>query len=413
MDYATIQQAVTAANPHDTIRVDPGTYAEQVTVNKTLTLEGAQHGVDARGRSGPESIVTGVGNGGKTPFYVTANDVTLDGFTVQGATNANQFGFGILLGAGQHGAHVLNNIVQDNIAGLSLANNSTTDQAVIQHNLFKDNNQPGAAQGTGIYTDQFNAGGTLSDVLIDGNTFSGQQDGFGTGSGIGFSSTDATKPATGITISNNVFNGNDRGLYAFSLTASTITDNTFENATGSQTADIRIFEGVNGLTIKCNTLENGAGRAIRVSNAGTGLPNATNITVTLNSISGYPVAGLEVNSGSYTGTLNAQNNWWGAASGPTNPSNPGGTGEKIIAPDNNVNFTPWLITPPGTSTTLFWKDAAGDTLTVDTATGNYTLFLASGGTISGSGARVQNGELKIHDHGSGGEKIDATGPVNG
>jgi hypothetical protein len=38
MNFPTIQAAVTAANPGDTILADAGSYAENVTVNKTLTL---------------------------------------------------------------------------------------------------------------------------------------------------------------------------------------------------------------------------------------------------------------------------------------------------------------------------------------------------------------------------------------
>src|SRR5262249_33164598 len=57
--FATIQAAVNAANPGDTLLADPGVYAESVTVNKSLIIEGAQHGVDARnGRPGAsESIL--------------------------------------------------------------------------------------------------------------------------------------------------------------------------------------------------------------------------------------------------------------------------------------------------------------------------------------------------------------------
>jgi hypothetical protein len=59
LSYATIQEAVNAANPGDTVLADAGTYSESVTINKALTLEGAQHGVDARdGRPGaPESTL--------------------------------------------------------------------------------------------------------------------------------------------------------------------------------------------------------------------------------------------------------------------------------------------------------------------------------------------------------------------
>src|SRR5690349_7939976 len=58
--HASIQAAVNAAAPGDTVRVCPGTYAETVTINKTLTLLGARNGVDARTRAaapGQESVV--------------------------------------------------------------------------------------------------------------------------------------------------------------------------------------------------------------------------------------------------------------------------------------------------------------------------------------------------------------------
>src|SRR5271168_2044516 len=41
-DFSTIQAAVNAAYPGDVIQVDPGIYAEQVTISFSLTLEGAQ-----------------------------------------------------------------------------------------------------------------------------------------------------------------------------------------------------------------------------------------------------------------------------------------------------------------------------------------------------------------------------------
>src|SRR6516225_265411 len=72
--FPTIQAAVNAANPGDTLLADPGTYNESVTVNKSLIIEGNQHGVDAQtGRPGAiESIVDNSGG----PFYITANNVT-------------------------------------------------------------------------------------------------------------------------------------------------------------------------------------------------------------------------------------------------------------------------------------------------------------------------------------------------
>ena len=50
--------------------------------------------------------------------------------------------------------------------------------------------------------------------------------------------------------------------------------------------------------------------------------------------------GLLVDLGSHVGTVNAECNWWNSSTGPTNPNNPGGTGEEVVG---DADFTPWLI----------------------------------------------------------------------
>src|ERR1041385_5697416 len=129
--FTTIQAAINAASPNQVILVCAGTYPELLTgtlnINKTLTLLGAQNTVDARTRGGPESVITDV-NGTR----VNASNVVIDGFTVQTSINPNETGFGIHVSPGVSGTQILNNIIQDNIAGIGFANAGA--QAVIRHN---------------------------------------------------------------------------------------------------------------------------------------------------------------------------------------------------------------------------------------------------------------------------------------
>ena len=336
--FGTIQAAVTFATAGDTINVGGGTFAEAVNVNKQLTLRGNQFGADARaGRTGlpaTETVMDDTANGGRTPFNVSASGVVLDGFTVQGVTDGNQFGFGIILGAGTSGSQVLNNIIQNNIAGISLANATAATPTVVARNLIRSNNQPGPVSGTAIYTDQFNAGGALAGVVIDANDFLANDN-----VAVLLGSTQAGTQS-GVTVSNNTMSGNGNAVLAFNLLNSTVFRNTISGSAGSQ---VLIGGGVNGLTVSENFIQGGATRGVRVGDFGGGSTNQ-NVTITRNSITANPTAGIEIDAtaGAYTGTLNAELNWWGTPTGPTSPANPGGTGDVVTDPAGQVDVVPFL-----------------------------------------------------------------------
>ncbi|HUQ33305.1 MAG TPA: thrombospondin type 3 repeat-containing protein [Pyrinomonadaceae bacterium] len=335
----TLQAAIDKASNGDTVNVEAGIYpyAGVVNVNKTLTLNGAQSGVNARERFEAESILENSGG-----LYVTANDVIIDGFTVQNSTAPAFTGFGIDLGAGTSGAHVINNIIQNNIAGLGLANNPAGNQAVIQHNVFRNNTQPGPASGHGIYTDEYVAGYEigLDDVLIDANYFE-NDNGAVTGTwGIGISNT-GPLAFTNLQIQYNTLvsiSPLSRGMYFYNTHSSSIKANNIRNKTNYA---IGFFSGDDGITIECNIiLENN--RGIYVADASYGLNS--NITAFDNNIAGNTTAGLEVVLGTYAGgagSLKAENNWWNSPTGPTTPTNPGGLGDKIIDLGGVVDYTPF------------------------------------------------------------------------
>ncbi|MCW4007058.1 MAG: right-handed parallel beta-helix repeat-containing protein, partial [Candidatus Bathyarchaeota archaeon] len=79
-DFYDIQLAIDTADSGDVIVVSAGTYAEAVSVTKSVTLLGAKHDVDPAGSldRGGESVISG-GN-----LIITADDVTVDGFKITG-----------------------------------------------------------------------------------------------------------------------------------------------------------------------------------------------------------------------------------------------------------------------------------------------------------------------------------------
>jgi nitrous oxidase accessory protein NosD len=80
LNYCTIQSAISAVatlNGHS-ITVDAGTYNEDVTVNKQLTITGAGIG---------SSIVSGPIGGGGSTFQIASSNVVIDGFTITRAGN--------------------------------------------------------------------------------------------------------------------------------------------------------------------------------------------------------------------------------------------------------------------------------------------------------------------------------------
>jgi hypothetical protein len=333
----TIQYAVGQADPNDTIHVAAGTYPElaagPLTINKTLTLVGAQVGIDARGSRGAESVISDIQG-----TSVGASNVTIDGFTVQGSTLAAFTGYGIWLNPGVDGTRIVNNIIQSNIVGIGLANSGST-QAVIRHNLIRNNTLPGGASGTGIYTDQYVGGQIVSNVLIDENSFTGHS---GTGGAINISNTDATGGVSGLTVTDNLFDTNSRAFVLFNTHLSTFDGNRINGSTYVGSADIRVFDNNSDLTFTNNDLSNGAGHAARLSFLGAVGGPSSRIAFHYNNFENYALTGLTVDAlpSGHVGTVDAECNWWNSATGPTNPNNPGGTGEEVVG---NADFTPWLL----------------------------------------------------------------------
>jgi hypothetical protein len=116
----TIQSRIDAATAGATIVVPAGSYTENLTVNKALTLLGANSGIDAvSGTRGAESVITG-------RILVTASDVKVDGLKITNPTYSTASSIHGIQVFG-NGPTISNIVLSNNI--ISEINNSTTKGA--------------------------------------------------------------------------------------------------------------------------------------------------------------------------------------------------------------------------------------------------------------------------------------------
>ena len=274
--------------------------------------------------------------------------------------------------SGTQGGHqILNNIVQNNISGIELDSTCIADPTLVQFNLIRNNNNPGPGSGNGIET-VFG----LCDATIDSNEFSGHTS----------SSIVIEAASSGLAVSSNELDGGTNEGFAFAfVSSSTLTGNTSIASTSSGTIDL--FGGDSDITISGNLLGFGQS-AIVVENPYSVGANSL-IQAHNNCLEDNQVAGLNVPSGGYTGTLDATNNWWGAASGPTIASNSGGMGDEIIDAGAVVTYSPFLATSPCA------PPAVVNTTNDDTISGDHLCTLREAINNANAGSDSTGGDCAV------------------
>jgi len=371
--YPTIQAAITAASPGDTIVVAAGTYTENPLLNKSVNIHGGS----------PKPVLNGA-----LSFAGAITGITIRDIVIQRASAP-------LMDAG-YGGPVFNGVqfismdfietgtwTSPNIGGKNPINfgwgypSSVAGAGVLFKDCTMSNN---GAQNGGTFMQWEAVGGgptTFDNVTVNGN---GNQTEINIYSGANVTITDChtTNNAyfylsglTNLTLENNTFAG--FGTYVNGVNGANIRNNVFQDTRGLRfTAAWGPTQNYN-VAVDCNTFSNMAENAIRISGY-TSSPGPDTAFLDVHYNSFLNIGGCAVNNTFATYfTVDAESNWWGNATGPYHPTqNPGGTGYCVT---DGVDFTPWL------------GDTQAPTKSTATSTGTGTAYFSpEQGNIAGLAA---------------------------
>jgi parallel beta-helix repeat protein len=347
-DFTTIGDAVVVAHPIDTIIVRAGSYAENIVIDKTVTI---------RSENGPEETIITAGDSNTPTITLTGNESTIKGLTFQGGST-------IIAMSGVVGCTIQDNILSSATYGITMEN--TYDSRILD-NAFA------TLSGTAVQM-----AGATSDTVA-GNII--------TSSGRGISIYDSTLVSDGVIILNNTLTDCTYGIYLRYATASgtvvdgnditggsyaicirdDATDNLVTGNTIRQAGSYAFYtRSVSGNTFYLNTVE---GNAADVRNSGaTSLWNSTE-----------PVT-YAYNGTSYSGYVG---NFWDSYAGSDTDGN-GIADESFAISGSDTDYYP-LIQPGDFYAVEGQEPTLSAGFTTDTLTGRVPCVVRFTDTSIGEG----------------------------
>lgn len=324
--HTTVSSAVAAAVAGNVIKVCPGTYVENVVIDKELTLKGAKFGTEVYKRTfadANEATVTG-------QVTIQAAKVKVEGFSL---TNPGQ-GLGVVVKTAGDEAEVKKNIIGTvgsntfvgPVVGVYLEHGP--DGVSVVENLITDiQSQTGSAQGVLI------GDSTASNPSLDTKVKDNQINNI----------TSATRGAYGVQVNN----GASTAPTATGYTELVVSGNNIANLSGNWVHAIGLEGETPNAVVKRNIVSNlNDTNPVPIADAAGVFFEANPFFLTANvnrnsldvGTTNFGVA-LHPNLAAQYPSLSvdAECNWWGSKKGPGAVAS--GNGSLVSA---NVDYKPWL-----------------------------------------------------------------------
>ena len=409
--FPTVQDGVNGASAGATVSIAAGTYTEQVIVGRSLTLSGADEATTII--KSPATTLTAlatVQSNGQTLKPVVSDDshdLTLKNLTVdgdgQGNANYSFAGLGVRdanvvvdhvtitgvretpLNGDQHG-NALYLVNDDAAARTATVSNSTfTDfqkNAIVLKGagLTVDVNHdtitgtgalaPNAQNGVEVYG---GATGSVSDNTISDiecGTSNCGVDWYNDYQAIGIMLYAVTGP---FTVSGNHVSNSDIGIYSqMASGAASMTDNVL---TGNRYSGIAFEEG--DATVSGGSVSGSVYGIFNPSEHGTGTLSVHDVDLSGNAIGmsatyATTTAAVQNDNGSFA--IDATDNYWGSAAGPSVGTDVNGSGAA------HVSYTPWYA--DSGMTTLKWPTT--------TSGGSASTTVSNSTTLTGTSTTASN-----------------------